>query len=732
MRKDKNERTAEQLFRSRLFRRLFASYVILILVFLIGTSGWYLVSYSRNERESRLAGARQSGHALATEADRTMLTAKALCSAVDTSESFRNLYQTIMIEKTAPDSMQLYRTLGELTRIKASAGNLDVYSVLLGFTGDRRLYAPGTVIPLNQEMAMKVQGTLIAATSAAELLNQSISANIMINKRFLIYAEPYMDVSNGSAKGVVMVLLDPDRLRALADGLMDFMCCLEVRNGGTPVYQNGAMEEQGEVLEIGSVVNPRVVYRMQISEAALRPPFPVSVFLPLLLLVGVGCAGILLMYQFLRIRYTPIGRITRMVKEEEHTETDDLEDVIQGITTLISERNGYREKMITISPYASHGALHQLLSGNLEGNEIQVLRQEQFLGLRNRYYMVGLVNLHSAGGAGEQRYLDARALTARALEELNTEEMPIAVCPRDLQNLYVVVNGDDPERMTALFYRMLPAAEEAMDDGTMAVTLGVSRPGTELELLREACLEASAALENMILGGRKSVYFYEAGMTGESREYVFPGDLRQRMVKALREGQEQELSSLMDGLWEKNFRKKSLSPEAVRQLVDDLHACVNGALGEISEQSTTHIRAERIREPATIEEIFAYYRSTLTEAVKARREIETGNLAGEELETAICDYVVSNALDPALSLSAVADHFGVSGKMVGSVCKNRTGKTYLQIVHDCRIQESVRLLEETDLSLEEISERCGFGNVLTFRRNFKAAMNKNPSDFRRE
>lgn len=188
----------------------------------------------------------------------------------------------------------------------------------------------------------------------------------------------------------------------------------------------------------------------------------------------------------------------------------------------------------------------------------------------------------------------------------------------------------------------------------------------------------------------------------------------------------------MDGLWEKNFRKKSLSPEAVRQLVDDLHACVNGALGEISEQSTTHIRAERIREPATIEEIFAYYRSTLTETVKARREIETGNLAGEELETAICDYVVSNALDPVLSLSAVADHFGVSGKMVGSVCKNRTGKTYLQIVHDCRIQESVRLLEETDLSLEEISERCGFGNVLTFRRNFKAAMNKNPSDFRRE
>ena len=46
---------------------------------------------------------------------------------------------------------------------------------------------------------MTVQGTLIAATSAAELLDQSISATIMINKRFLIYVKPYMDVSYGSA-----------------------------------------------------------------------------------------------------------------------------------------------------------------------------------------------------------------------------------------------------------------------------------------------------------------------------------------------------------------------------------------------------------------------------------------------------------------------------------------------------------------------------------------------------
>ena len=42
-----------------------------------------------------------------------------------------------------------------------------------------------------------------------------------------------------------------------------------------------------------------------------------------------------------------------------------------------------------------------------------------------------------------------------------------------------------------------------------------------------------------------------------------------------------------------------------------------------------------------------------------------------------------------------------------------------------------QLLQTTDLSLEEISEQCGFTNLLTFRRNFKASMGINPSDYRK-
>ena len=729
---DRMDKREENLFRSTLFRHLFLSYVVLILLFLAGASAWYLISYSGNERDNRLKNARQMAENFATEADRTLLTARALCSAMDASESIRNLYQTILIEKSTPDSMQLYKVRSEITRIKASADSLEVYSIMLGFTGDRRLYASGSVIALDQAISAAPQNTRIEMTSVSELLGQTIPANITVNKPFLVYAEPYVSASYGPGKGIMMVLMDPDRLAPRVTALMQVMSGLEIRNGAKPVYTGGEMAGDAETVEIRSLVDNNVTYRMQISEKTLKAPFPAQAFIPLLALALIGVLVGWVMYRYLQARYHPIGEITQMVKREEENqgETDDLVTVMRGITNLIGERNGYREKMITITPYASHGALHQLLSGSLEGNQIRVLREEQFLGLRNGYYMVGIVNL-ALRGAAEQRYRDIQTLAAQALTDMGSDEMTVVTCPRDAQNLYAVVNGEDPEKMTELFYRMLPAIEEALDDENAAVTLGVSRPGTELEQLREACLQAASALENMILGGRGSVYFYEEGRE-ESREYYFPADTRERMVRALREGQEQELTSLMDTLWDRNFRKASLSPEAVRHLVDELHACVSGALREISEQSTTHIRVERIREPATIEEIFAYYRSTLAETMKACTEIRETEMEGEELEQAICTYIEEHALNPELSLTAVADHFGVSGKLVGTVCKNRTGKTYLQIVHDCRIQEAVRLLEETDLSLEEIAEKCGFSNVLTFRRNFKAAMNKNPSDYRRE
>ena len=674
----------------------------------------------------------QKASALATQIDRNLLSAQSICSAIDSSENFRSLYQTRHIAQNPVDSVQLYRVLSELTRIKSYAGNLNTYSLMLGFEGDDRLYAPGAVIELTGRVSLLPASPWLGISSVSELLGVE-SSNITVNKRFLIYADDYSSYSGGSIKGVSMILLELPRLEALAVSQKSFLGYMEICCRDEAVYSAGEADDSRDMVLLESLVSDEISYRFQASREALRVPFPARALLPVGVIALLGIAALYAAYRYMRLRYRPIGDITRMVVREESPAEkgqDELESIMKGVSDLIGERNGYREQMLTISPYASHGALHQLLSGNLQASQMELLREEQFWALRHAYFAVGILNLATQEAeAAQKRLLDAQALAAQACRELSDEELTVVSCPRDVQNLYIVVNVEQREQLSELFYALLPRIREGIDDANIEATIGVSGVKHELGELRKACDEAAAALENILTGGRGSVYFFGTE-ADEEKDYELPHDTRKRIVKSIRENNENDLDALLDGIWEKNIVKASLSPEAVRAMVDELHSSIDGAMRDLSEKSTTHIRVERVREPATIEEIFAYYRSLLHKAAQAYREEVADDADNEALEQEICQYINENILNPELSLTAVADHFGVSGKLVGAVCKNNFGKTYLQYVRDCQIQQAVKLLQTTDLPLEEIATQCGFTNLLTFRRNFKAVMNMNPSDFR--
>ncbi|MBN2222442.1 MAG: helix-turn-helix transcriptional regulator, partial [Vallitaleaceae bacterium] len=50
--------------------------------------------------------------------------------------------------------------------------------------------------------------------------------------------------------------------------------------------------------------------------------------------------------------------------------------------------------------------------------------------------------------------------------------------------------------------------------------------------------------------------------------------------------------------------------------------------------------------------------------------------------------------------------------------------------HEKRIAKAVVMMEESSYSLEAIAEKCGYCNLLTFRRNFKSVMGVNPGDYK--
>lgn len=717
-------------YKSRVFKRLFRSYTLIIAFFLLLYMGWYLYDYRQNASARAQEQVQRQTVSWGTAMDQQLLSAQSLCASVNSSESCRAVLQTAYVEKKTIDSMQLYRLLNEMTRIKVSSTNLNVYSMLLGFLGDHKLYAPGNVLSITGEVRALGAYPLLRYQSVCDMLGVSGGGSMVLSKPFLIYADRYTGFGvTGSDRGLVLVLLEGTGLKTLAQQLVPDACGFALTQQGESVLSLG--ECSGRAFSVGSLVNNRLVYTAYLPETVLEPVIPLQALLPLGFLVLVGALFMVATYCASKRYYQPIDSIRGMLAPQGGGQNE-MEEILSGIRSLIGERNGYRERMITITPYARQGMLRSMMSGGGKSQQLQVLIDEQFVELRKPWYMLGLVNLQATSEQENAavRYRDAAELIRHVCAESGTEDCSTVVFARDAQHLYVIVSGEDEHAPEQAFYRLFHAITEAIDDPAMAVTIGVSRCEEDLDRLPNACRDAEQALHCMLSGGRGSLYFHTAQEDGGEKQWYFPKDAQKRMQHAIEEGGPGEIDALLEEIRRRNMVEADLPPEALEALVDEIHLAVRGALRETLDGSTMHIEVARVPMPATMEEVFSYYRhvfeTALTQPLVTARAERDG-----DLDQAVCRYIEDNLYSPELSLSSVADQFGLSGKTIGVICKNRFGTTFLQYVRERQIQRAVELLQSSDLSLEQIAQQCGFTNLLTFRRNFKAVMQMNPSDFRK-
>ena len=721
-------RTRTKLFRSGVFKKLFGTYTGIILLIQAVIMGWYVVQYRQEARMMAERDWSQRAGAWGTWMDQQLMQAESLCAAVNASESCRSVLRTAYVEKTTITSLQLYNMLGELNRIKGSARSVSLQNLILAFQGDSKAYLPGSVISFSGQCRGLDTSPYLGVSTAGKVLGVSGSP-IVLNKEYLIYGEPYTGFgAQSSMKGIVLVLIGQDQIRTALRDRVSGEAGLLIRRRGQKVFET---EERPEhVIEVPSMTDSAVSYEVCLPERVFGVKLPFSALTPLLMMTLISLGFIFLTYRIARRYAQPIGHIQQMmIPQEAGTEKgeNEFDSIIQGISGLIGERNGYRERMITITPYARQGVLQAAIRGS---GQPRTLVEEQFTELRKSWYMVGVVNAAMTRDtpAAERRYRDVQELILSLCREWQADGIQTVAIPENLQHTFVIAASDEKDVFEHFFYELYRQLEENVQDQDTILTIGTGRQENDLDRLSAACQEAMDSLGQMLTGGRGAVYFPEDREEGNPG-YYFPKDAQKQMTRLLKEKDLDGLNALLDEIYQKNLVGADLPPSEVRQLADELYWTIRKALRNAYDLSTTHVRMEPIREAATIDEIFSYYRQVFAASLQEAPAQEEES-AGKTLEDEVCEYIAEHLYDPELSLNAVADRFGVSTKMIGLICKKRYGQTFLSYVRDQQIRHAAELLKETDLSLEEISARCGFANILTFRRNFRAVMGVNPSEYR--
>ncbi len=101
----------------------------------------------------------------------------------------------------------------------------------------------------------------------------------------------------------------------------------------------------------------------------------------------------------------------------------------------------------------------------------------------------------------------------------------------------------------------------------------------------------------------------------------------------------------------------------------------------------------------------------------------------KSIEPAI-KYINENLCEK-VSVSELSRMCGLSESRFHHLFKDITGNTPIEYKNNLIIEEALRLLYETDMTIENISEELNFSSPAFFRRIFKGVTGKNPKDIRK-
>ena len=116
----------------------------------------------------------------------------------------------------------------------------------------------------------------------------------------------------------------------------------------------------------------------------------------------------------------------------------------------------------------------------------------------------------------------------------------------------------------------------------------------------------------------------------------------------------------------------------------------------------------------------------LAVAVNQLEEIKDSSM--DDRMNEILNFIQENYTS--VTLDDLSEHFHLSKPYISKYIKEKSGKTFGDIVKGIRMKKAKTLLKNTSMTIENVSRTLGYDNVEHFSRSFKKVFNMTPKQFR--
>lgn len=455
--------------------------------------------------------------------------------------------------------------------------------------------------------------------------------------------------------------------------------------------------------------------------------------------------------------YTPIQMLTSHMESigfpEKSRNQSEVEYIRSGISNLhkkyeeleLKYGNAMEEfdfadrKLRKNRERIQEGVLFQLISGYWRDDR-EIEERLQSLEISFPYPKFCLMIIQIEDDLPPEHELDAkeRSLRLFVLKNVAQEYLQpfgqVFPVPASSDQLFLLMNlletGYTGERISpdleALLQQMMEYFRRELQ---ISISVGVGTLCSQIHQLRESRRRSRQALEYCFIIGRSSLVIYDPAGHEEGKTYQFDKRIKKQLLGSVAQRDAGACGELFDQLYEDALKHRISVNEGKRlhMFLADLamkaigKSNVDAALEEVCQDMVAAILSS-----ATLPEVLSRVKELFAALCAERKE------NGGELEEMIMSYITEHYWEPDFSLPMCAEHFGVSPEHLSRTIKALTGRKFIDIVNQLRLERAKRYLLETDKKIEEIAQMSGYGTAKSFFRSFKQAEGMPPGLWRKQ
>lgn len=239
----------------------------------------------------------------------------------------------------------------------------------------------------------------------------------------------------------------------------------------------------------------------------------------------------------------------------------------------------------------------------------------------------------------------------------------------------------------------------------ISLSVGIGTHATNPAAVPESVRNAHIAVQYRMVYGMGQIIPYEniAMRVGLSPKY--PDEAYRAVIGAFERGDSAEFERNLELFFSACYTQSvKFGLTAVNHLLMELYRCMPES---IQAECDLIGYATQLSECDHISQQIRMIRSFGLNAIEGRNESATQNRYRDQFDR-ILEYVSQNYTNPDISITAIAEHAGLSSNTIRMLFREHGLSSPKDYIHSLRMEKACQLLVQTTLPASEIGERVGF------------------------